>query len=194
MKRVSGIGGIFFKAKDAPALQAWYKRHLGIDVQEWGGTAFTWTDGEGKPVAGTTIWSIESEQGDQFAPSTATFMVNYRVENLHALVKVLRDEGCNVLDRPPPLAEHRQHGRLGVSRTEGAPMTREVLEAQLLRLPDEERAYLARALIESLDNQPELDAVWLEEARRRAAELSVGTVQGIPATTAFGQARTRLTG
>ena len=41
MKRVTGIGGIFFKAKDAPALQAWYKRHLGIDVQEWGGTAFT---------------------------------------------------------------------------------------------------------------------------------------------------------
>ena len=58
MKRVTGIGGIFFKAKDAPTLQAWYKRHLGIDVQEWGGTAFTWTDGEGKPVAGTTIWSI----------------------------------------------------------------------------------------------------------------------------------------
>ena len=50
MKRVTGIGGIFFKAKDAPALQAWYKRHLGIDVQEWGGTAFTWTDGEGNPV------------------------------------------------------------------------------------------------------------------------------------------------
>jgi len=53
MKRVTGIGGIFFKAKDAPALQAWYKRHLGIDVQDWGGTAFTWTDGEGKPVGGT---------------------------------------------------------------------------------------------------------------------------------------------
>src|SRR5437867_12921471 len=48
MKRVTGIGGIFFKAKDAPALQAWYKQHLGIDVQEWGGAAFTWTDGEGK--------------------------------------------------------------------------------------------------------------------------------------------------
>jgi hypothetical protein len=54
MKRVTGIGGVFFTAKDAPALQAWYKRHLGIDVQEWGGTAFTWADGEGRPVAGTT--------------------------------------------------------------------------------------------------------------------------------------------
>src|SRR5271157_2406232 len=92
MKRVTGIGGIFFKAKDAPALQAWYKRHLGIDVQEWGGTAFTWTDGEGKPIAGTTIWSIGSSQGDHFAPSEATFMVNYRVDDLHALVKALREE------------------------------------------------------------------------------------------------------
>ena len=99
MKRVTGIGGIFFKAKDAPALQAWYKQHLGIDVQEWGGTAFTWTDGEGKPAAGSTVWSIGSAQGDQFAPSTATFMVNYRVEDLHPLVKALREEGCNVLEK-----------------------------------------------------------------------------------------------
>jgi len=76
MKRVTGIGGIFFKAKDAPALRAWYKQHLGIDVQGWGGTAFTWTDGEGNLVAGTTAWSIGTEQSDQFAPSTATFMVN----------------------------------------------------------------------------------------------------------------------
>ena len=75
MKRVTGIGGIFFKAKDAPALQAWYKRHLGIDVQPWGGTAFTWTDDEGKPVGGTTIWSIGPAQSDQFAPSTATFRI-----------------------------------------------------------------------------------------------------------------------
>src|SRR5436305_4036583 len=99
MKRVTGIGGIFFKAKDPKALQAWYKRHLEIDVQAWGGAAFHWTDGEGKPVAGTTVWSIGSAQSDQFAPSTATFMVNYRVEDLHALVKVLREEGCNVLEK-----------------------------------------------------------------------------------------------
>jgi predicted enzyme related to lactoylglutathione lyase len=99
MKRVTGIGGVFFKAKDAPALRAWYRRHLGIDVQDWGGTAFTWTDGAGKPVAGTTVWSIGSAQSDNFAPSTATFMVNYRVEDLHALVKVLREEGCNVLEK-----------------------------------------------------------------------------------------------
>src|SRR5467141_957564 len=85
-ERVTGIGGIFFKAKDAPSLQAWYKRHLGIDVQVWGGAAFTWTDAEGKPVAGTTSWLIDPQESDHFAPSSAPFMVNYRVEDVHALV------------------------------------------------------------------------------------------------------------
>lgn len=99
MQRVTGIGGIFFKATDASSLQAWYRRHLGIDVQPWGGAAFTWTDGSGQPVGGTTVWSIGPAQGDQIAPSGATFMINYRVEDLHALVTVLRDEGCTVLDK-----------------------------------------------------------------------------------------------
>ena len=99
MKRVTGIGGIFFKAKDAPVLHAWYKKHLGIDVQEWGGAAFTWTDAQGKPAGGTTIWSIGSAEGDHFAPSKASFMINYRVEDLLALVKTLKEEGCDVLDK-----------------------------------------------------------------------------------------------
>jgi predicted enzyme related to lactoylglutathione lyase len=99
MKRVTGIGGIFFQAKDAPALRAWYARHLGIDVQEWGGTAFLWTDPAGKPAGGMTVWSVAPEGSEQFAPSRAAFMINYRVEDLHALVAVLREEGCNVLEK-----------------------------------------------------------------------------------------------
>ena len=71
MKRVTGIGGIFFTAKNAPELQAWYKRHLGIDVQEWGGTAFMWADSDGKPTGGTTVWSVSPETSDQFDPSKA---------------------------------------------------------------------------------------------------------------------------
>jgi predicted enzyme related to lactoylglutathione lyase len=81
------------------SLRAWYKEHLGIDVQEWGGTAFDWTDGEGKPTAGTTAWSIGDASGDYFAPSKSSFMVNYRVDNVHALVAALRAEGCNVLGK-----------------------------------------------------------------------------------------------
>lgn len=99
MKRVTGIGGIFFQAKDAPALRAWYQRHLGIDVQGWGGTAFSWTDAQGQPMAGTTIWSIGTAEPPPFAPSHAPFMINYRVDDLHALVATLRAEGCQVLDK-----------------------------------------------------------------------------------------------
>ena len=73
-------------------------------------------------------------------------------------------------------------------------MTREALEAQLLRLPSEERAHLARVLIESLDEQPELDPSWLVEAQRRAVELRSGTVQPVPAATAFAEARRRIAG
>jgi predicted enzyme related to lactoylglutathione lyase len=109
VKRVTGIGGIFFKAKNPSTLQAWYKEHLGIDVQPWGGAAFDWTDDQGKPVGGTTAWNIAPMESDQFAPSTASFMVNYRVDDLHALVKALRDEGCNVLDK----IDDSEYGQFG---------------------------------------------------------------------------------
>ena len=99
MTRVTGIGGIFFKAKDAPTLRAWYKQHLGVDVQAWGGAAFTWADSDGKPTGGTTIWSVAPETSKQFAPSDASFMINYRVADVHALVAALRAEGCNVLEK-----------------------------------------------------------------------------------------------
>jgi predicted enzyme related to lactoylglutathione lyase len=102
-------GGIFFKAKDAPALQAWYKRHLGIDVQPWGGTAFSWAGDDGTPTGGTTIWSVAPESTEQFAPGTASFMINYRVDDLHALVAALRAEGCNVLDK----VDDSEYGKFG---------------------------------------------------------------------------------
>ena len=109
MQRVTGIGGIFFKAKDAKAMHAWYKRHLGIDVQPWGGASFDWTDADGKPVGGTTAWLIASEGSDQFPPGTAPFMVNYRVHDLHALLAALRDEGCHVLEK----VDDSEYGKFG---------------------------------------------------------------------------------
>jgi predicted enzyme related to lactoylglutathione lyase len=109
VKRVTGIGGIFFKAKDPKALQAWYKRHLGIDVQAWGGAVFRWTDDDGKPVAGQTAWNIASENAASFAPSSAPFMVNYRVADVVALLAALREEGCNVLDK----FDDSEYGKFG---------------------------------------------------------------------------------
>ena len=99
MKRVTGIGGIFFKAKDAPALRAWYKQHLGIDVSEWGGAMFSWSDDAGNPTGGMTVWTINPQESKQFAPSDASFMINYRVEDVYALVAALKAEGCNVLEK-----------------------------------------------------------------------------------------------
>jgi predicted enzyme related to lactoylglutathione lyase len=99
MKRVRGIGGIFFSARDPVALRAWYRQHLGIDVQEWGGTAFRWADAAGNPTPGSTVWSIGADDGKQFAPSKSSFMINYRVDDLDALLQALRDEGCEVLEK-----------------------------------------------------------------------------------------------
>ncbi|HET7789323.1 MAG TPA: VOC family protein [Gemmatimonadales bacterium] len=99
MKRVTGIGGIFFVAKDPVSLRAWYKKHLGIDVQDWGGAAFDWTDEAGRPTAGTTAWTIFGPGGNNFAPSKAPFMINYRVADLAGLLQALRQEGCNVLEK-----------------------------------------------------------------------------------------------
>lgn len=92
MKRVTGIGGVFIKAKDPAKLRAWYKTHLGIDVQTWGGAAFT-----GVPANGKTAWFVGD--GSTFAPSSASFMINYRVADLPGLLRLLREEGCQVLDK-----------------------------------------------------------------------------------------------
>ena len=108
MKRVTGIGGIFFHAKDPVALRAWYQRHLGIDVLEWGGAAFTWTDAQGKPTGGTTIWSISPATDSHFAPG-ASFMINYRVDDLAALLQALREEGCQVLVQ----TDDSEYGKFG---------------------------------------------------------------------------------
>jgi predicted enzyme related to lactoylglutathione lyase len=109
MRRVTGIGGIFFKAKDPGALGAWYKQHLGIDVQSWGGAAFDWTDEDGKPVGGTTAWQLNGPDSTHFAPSSAPFMVNYRVADLHGLLASLREEGCQVLDK----VDDSEYGKFG---------------------------------------------------------------------------------
>ncbi len=90
-------------------MQAWYKDHLGIDVQAWGGASFEWKDADGTPVGGTTAWLIVPETSKQFAPGNASFMVNYRVADLHALVAALKAEGCTVLDK----IDESEYGKFG---------------------------------------------------------------------------------
>lgn len=109
MNRVTGIGGIFFKASDPKKLGEWYKTHLGIGVEEWGGFAFLWATAENPTGTGTTVWSPFTQDTDYFAPSKASFMINYRVEDLHALLVVLRHEGCDVDDK----VEESDYGKFG---------------------------------------------------------------------------------
>ena len=94
MKRVTGIGGIFFKAKDPDKLREWYRRHLGIESESWG-FAFRWSD-DPQTDGGTTAWSIFPDSTKYFAPSDKPFMINLRVADLHSLLEQLRTDGVAV--------------------------------------------------------------------------------------------------
>src|SRR5262249_2676563 len=93
----TGIGGIFFKSQDPAALNAWYKTHLGLDTNEYGAT-FEWRHFDDPERTGSTQWTPFKADTDYFAPSQREFMINYRVENLEALVEQLRAEGVSIVD------------------------------------------------------------------------------------------------
>jgi len=95
MKRVSGIGGIFFKAKDPAKLREWYRQHLGIESESWGGFAFQWNN-DPRADGGNTVWSVFSDDTKYFDPSQKPFMINFRVADLHALLAQLRAESVEV--------------------------------------------------------------------------------------------------
>jgi catechol 2,3-dioxygenase-like lactoylglutathione lyase family enzyme len=109
MQRVTGIGGIFFKARDRKALAEWYRAHLGLPVEAWGGVAFRWVTDDNPAGTGTTVWCPFQDDAATFAPSTAPFMVNYRVADLHALLAALRAEGCTVDDK----VDESEQGKFG---------------------------------------------------------------------------------
>jgi predicted enzyme related to lactoylglutathione lyase len=98
MKKVTGIGGIFFKCKDPKAVNEWYKTHLGFNTTPYG-TSFEWRQEEDSTKKGITQWTPFAENTKYFEPSAKEFMINYRVENLVALVEELKKEGVTVLDK-----------------------------------------------------------------------------------------------
>jgi predicted enzyme related to lactoylglutathione lyase len=97
MKRVTGIGGIFFKCKDPKKMNEWYKTHLGLDTNDWGAT-FEWRENDDPTKKASTQWSTFPETTKYLEPSTKDFMINYRVENLEALVAELKKEGVTIVD------------------------------------------------------------------------------------------------
>lgn len=97
MKRVTGIGGVFFKCKDPKAINAWYKMHLGFETSPYG-TSFKWRQMEDSTKKGLTQWNPFPEKTKYFEPSPKDFMINYRVENLEALVEELKKENVTIVD------------------------------------------------------------------------------------------------
>lgn len=107
MQRVTGIGGIFFKAQDPKALADWYQRHLGLDIQDWGGAQFRWNlPGEAE---GYTVWCPFPADTTYFRPSLTDWMLNLRVADLDGLLAILKTEGVHVVDRH----EHSEQGKFG---------------------------------------------------------------------------------
>jgi predicted enzyme related to lactoylglutathione lyase len=108
MEKVTGLGGVFFKSDDSKALGAWYAEHLGLEVQPWGGASFSWREKDSERE-GSTLWSLFARDTTYMAPSTAPFMLNYRVADLDAMLAQLRAGGVTVDDK----IEDSEYGRFG---------------------------------------------------------------------------------
>ena len=97
MKKVTGIGGVFFKCKDPKKVTEWYQKHLGLDTNPYGAT-FEWFEGDDASKKAQTQWTPFPETTKYFDPSPCEFMINYRVADLEALVEELKKEGVTILD------------------------------------------------------------------------------------------------
>ena len=97
LKRVTSIGGIFFKCKEPKKMREWYKEHLGLNTNQYG-TVFEWRQANDSSKKGFSQWSPFGEKTKYFEPSTKDFMINYRVDNLEALVEALKKEGVTITD------------------------------------------------------------------------------------------------
>lgn len=105
-KRITGLGGFFFKSEDPKAIREWYKKHLGLPTDNYGCT-FWWKDQEGRDCS--TQWSPFKDDTSYFAPSKKEFMMNFRVEDLESLLAVLKEEGVTVVGE----IEEYEYGKFG---------------------------------------------------------------------------------
>jgi predicted enzyme related to lactoylglutathione lyase len=100
MAKVTGIGGIFFKStRDNSALAAWYQKHLGMKLENFGGAILRWPDDRAED-RGLTVWHVAKKDSQWFSPSNSSFMINYRVDDLDGLLAQLRTAGVEVVGGP----------------------------------------------------------------------------------------------
>jgi predicted enzyme related to lactoylglutathione lyase len=100
MAKVTGIGGVFFKSKgDNTALADWYQKHLGMELESWGGAILKWPNDKADDK-GLTVWTVADADTGWFRPSESSFMINYRVDNLDELIAQLRTSGIEIIQGP----------------------------------------------------------------------------------------------
>jgi len=100
MARVTGIGGVFYKAKgDKTALAAWYRDHLGLELEDFGGAILKWPE-DTQPDGGLTVWCLAAPDSKWFAPSESSFMINYRVDDMEGLLANLKAAGVTIVGGP----------------------------------------------------------------------------------------------
>ncbi len=100
MAKVTGIGGVFFKSSsDNKALASWYKKHLGISLEDWGGAVLNWQEDLAEDK-GVTVWHVAEKDSEWFAPSQSSFMINYRIDDMAGMLEQLRAEGVEILNGP----------------------------------------------------------------------------------------------
>jgi predicted enzyme related to lactoylglutathione lyase len=100
MAKVTGIGGVFFKStSDNAALAEWYRKYLGLQLEDWGGAILRWPDDKADDH-GVTVWSVAPKDSKWFSPSDSSFMINYRVDNLDEMLEQLRADGVEILKGP----------------------------------------------------------------------------------------------
>ncbi|MCB1043527.1 MAG: VOC family protein [Acidobacteria bacterium] len=100
MAKITGIGGVFFKSKgDSAALAAWYKKHLGLPLEDWGGAILRWPDDKAEDQ-GLTVWHLAAKDSLWFSPSDSPFMINYRVDNMAEMLDQLRGAGVEIFKGP----------------------------------------------------------------------------------------------
>jgi Glyoxalase-like domain len=107
MKRVIGLGGLFFKAKDPKALYEWYRVHLGIDSVP--GAGAMWRDADQPEVPGCNVWAIFPQSTKYLGSPDRSFMMNFRVDDLYVLIKALREEGVQVDEK----VDDTEYGKFG---------------------------------------------------------------------------------
>ena len=106
MARVTGIGGVFFKARDPEAQAAWYRDHLGVPFDEKMGCAILRWGQDPDAAGASTVWAVSPQDSEKYDPGQANFMINYRVDDMAGILEKLQAAGTPIHQGP----EEHFHG------------------------------------------------------------------------------------